>query len=250
VTSEKDSPSKASPAKTAGGHTFSRPRLGTVGRQILLDAASPTAEVGFVVNAPRSQRTVAQSRLRAARRLAADGLIDLAHISEAASAHDPRRTHPFYKDGSFWLHPAARRRQYVRRALVWRTPLGEGVRLAFASELSSGRPIRWSPKKVAQAERYAADHPVSAAWRRERVRALDHLELEKVVDLNRAEAHYRSGSRMEVEYLPDYVVDDDDETERWRAAVRAARRLHPKLGSGRLLEEAEQLYFAGPPAGS
>jgi hypothetical protein len=43
------------------------------------------------------------------------------------------------------------------------------------------------------------------------------------------------------EYFPD-GVEDATEKERWREAVRAARRAHPNVGSAKLLAGARERY--------
>ena len=133
----------------------------------------------------------------------------------------------------FWTYTDPSRRQYMRRIAIWRTSFGEAIRQEFLVELRLARPIRWSNRRVARAEKHARHLPdaepidILVEQRDDRFQEL-HLEAEEAREERR-------------EYLP----------RRCRArrisgagclpsGSRGARKRN--LGSERLLHAALELY--------
>ena len=106
-------------------------RLGVLERTLLM-AAPPLGTLGgLLIAAPEGTRSAQQGYLRAARKLEHLLLLDCVRVRQAVRAHDPRRERPMYRRGRFWRREDRTRRQIVWRVVVWATPWGEGIRLAY-----------------------------------------------------------------------------------------------------------------------
>lgn len=213
-------------------------RLGRLERQLLLDIPSSESIGGRILDPPGAPRSVQQGYLGASRRLAEVGLLDRRIFREPTWASDPRRERPFFNDGCFWLHQDARRRHVRRRVAVWRTPFGDEILLAFRLEFFTGRAIRWSDRRVQDAEQAAARRPREQehrAWIEQEQRYLRTGRERQLVE-----------SPGPTEYLPDFV-EGGAERRRWRLSAGVARAHHPSLGSERLLEEATAVYRSDTP---
>ena len=222
-------------------------RLGRVERLLLVAAPRSSHDIGAYVNLPKSDPAIAAVRLRAAHRLEAAGLLELERIPTAGRVPDPRRELPVYEAGRFWRYADPVRIQVHWRVAMWRTPLGDGVRIFFDRELTTpGKRIRWDAARVEKACRYAEAHPVPPA-RRGRMLAEARRALARTPTLDEVEERQlgspRPGPRR-TEYLPE-GVEGAAEEERWREAVRAARRAHPNIGSARLVAAATEGYDSG-----
>ena len=205
-------------------------RLGELERTLLM-AAPPLGTLGgLLIDAPEDTRSAQQGYLRAAKKLEAHRLIKREHVREATRAYDPRRERPLYHGGRFWIRAEASRRHLVRRVVIWATQFGEGIRRTYERELTSGRPIRWTARKIALAERFEAmtySNPTDEKAARDELQARLSIEEEPEQGLR--------------EVRPKGVLDEAAEA-RWLSCVAIARREHPKLGSGRLWEAATKLF--------
>ena len=227
-------------------------RLGKVERELLLAAARSNRAIGAVVNYPKTDPAVAAARLRAARKLRAAGLLELERIPQPGRVRDRRREQPIYQGGCFWLHADPVRTHVHRRVVMWRTPLGDGVRIFFDRELTTpGSRIRWDDARGEKVHRYAEANEVPPGRRgamlKEATRALDRGPTLDEVE-GRLQDSTASGP-VRSEYFPE-AVEEAGEEERWRAAVREARRAQPKAGSAKLLAAAEELYGIRPLSGA
>jgi hypothetical protein len=168
----------------------------------------------------------------------------LERIPLAGRVPDSRRERPVYEGGRFWLYADPSRAQVHRRVAMWRTPLGDGVRIYCDRELNTpGARIRWDAARVEKIRRYAQDHPVpSPPQERMLAEAMQTLKRAPTLDEVEGKAFQsvRRGPRR-TEYFPDRV-EGATAKERWREAVRAARRAHPKVGSAKLIAAARKRY--------
>jgi hypothetical protein len=183
---------------------------------------------GLLIEAPEGTRSAQQGYLRAAKKLEAHRLVHREYVREATRAYDPRREHPLYRDGSFWIRAEASRRHLVRRVVIWATTFGEGIRRIYERELTTGLSIRWTSAKIARAERFEA-----TTWRNPTDQEAARDELQAQLSAEREEPELR-------EIWPTGVRTDASR-ERWRSCVVLARREHPRLGSARLWEIACEL---------
>jgi hypothetical protein len=206
-------------------------RLGANERTILANSPIIGTRLGLLIAAPEETRSAQQGYLRAAGKLVDLGLIERHYFYESTRAHDPRLGRPFYKSGRFWMRSDTTRSHRVRRVATWATPFGEGIKLAYATELTSGRPIRWRVDKIARARHYGDGHYANPYSLEE---SLDTLEEMLGSEPNPTRTPHR-------EIFPP-EVDDAQKRSRWRLAVRSARRANPNLGSQKLWHSAEALY--------
>jgi hypothetical protein len=206
-------------------------RLGSRERALLLAAPSPAALTGLAVEAPEKTRAAQQAFLRAAAKLARHQLLFRRAIVHARRVDDPRRHHPRYARGRFWVRTDPTRRHWSKRIYVWATPLGEGIGRVYARELRSGQPIRWTAERISMARSLAERHPSDA--------------VEEAVRHMRAGASAgepeEPGEEAPEEFVPEDVAGPED-YRRWRIAVETARRWKPNLGSEKLLKVALQEY--------
>ena len=206
-------------------------RLGVLERTVLM-AAPPLGTLGgLLVEAPEGTRSAQQGYLRAARKLEHVRLVECVRVQQAIRAHDPRREWPVYRHGRFWRRGDSTRKQIVRRVVVWATPWGEGIRLAYGRELCAGLPIRWTKERTRRAERHAA-----LQWRNpvDHNAAVDELRSRLLEPLDEPEERL-------AEAVPEDVRTGADR-ERWELAIAVARRSHPKAGSSALWDAACRVY--------
>lgn len=201
-------------------------RLGVLERSLLLAASAPTLPTGMLIVAPEGTRSAQEGYLRAASKLERVGLLDRTHVPQARRAHDPRREAPVYWRGRFGIREDPTRRHIVRRVAVWASPFGERIRTVYRRELKAGRPIRWDPRVIAAAFRYAQEHPVVPYHRKRHVDAMAGY-------LTSAD----DGKAKLVEAHPESVLTQDD-LERWHLAILVARRCNPTVGSAALWNAA------------
>jgi hypothetical protein len=218
-------------------HRLSGVRLGILERTLLVAAPSVDNVFGMKIEAPERTRSAMQGYLRAARKLGSVGLLHRAHVQSLRRAHDPRRERFFYDRGRFfkWLDPS--RRHVSQHVMVWQTRFGQGIAIAFARELSSGRPIRWTPTKVARAEHFARIHSENPHARRSAVDSMRGA----VEDAAEEEPPARV-----VEVRPDYVRDPAD-VQRWHLSIAVARRASARLTAAELWVDSEQVFSSHRP---
>lgn len=164
-------------------------RLGALERTLLVNAPPLGTLGGLCIRAPEGTRSAQQAYLRASKKLAVAGLIHRKRVRQPTRASDPRRQHPVYRDGAFWHRRERTRAHRVARVFVWVTPFGAGIRMAYANELMSGRPIRWTRPKTEAARRYAA-----ADWKD----PVDQEVAERLLEERLGEASDSADARQDV----------------------------------------------------
>jgi hypothetical protein len=158
-----------------------------------------------------SERAARESFRRAARRLKALGLIDVASIRHSVLVPDPDKP-PICRDGGLWVWERPLRLHVASRNAVWLTPFGSQVVAHYGEAIRSGRAIRWDPAVVRHCERTAeqpADPGVRAAA----------IQYQEDAWRSQARARQAEGSRL-VPYVPHHVRTGD--AERWQLAARLA----------------------------
>jgi hypothetical protein len=210
-------------------HGLREEKLGRLERELLLGAASPESLQGFGVEAPEGTKDAQDSCLRASAKLARLDLLFRREVWHATRADDPRRHHPRYARGRFWVRPDTTRRHMVKRIYVWTTPFGEGIRRVYRPELVLGEKIRWTKKRVEMAATYAANNPNHSVDQ-----AVRSLEAQGRED-------FSEWPEKEVEYIPD-GADSPEGYREWLIAIETVRRWKPNLGSQKRLELALAEY--------
>lgn len=208
-------------------------RLGQNERTLLMNAPAIGTPLGLRIVAPEATRSAQQGYLRAVKKLCGLQLVHRATAREHERARDPRREVPVYALGRFWWREEQTRIQVVSRIVVWVTPFGEGIRMAYEKELTSRGPIRWTPKKVGRAQRYARESSISTD-RQSQARS----ELRALPDA--AEGPWKPRDTSQEAFPAE--VDTKEQRRRWRIAVAVARKENPALGSSGLWKAALVVY--------
>lgn len=217
-------------------HDLSGVRLGRVERALLLQAPPPFVHAGLVIVAPDRRRATQEALLRALGKLERVGLVDAYKLGRTLRAEDPRRARPVLCGRRFLRTPDGCRIHRTKTFVIWASPFGEAICTTFKLELQEGLRIRWDPKKIAAAHRYADAHRVDP-YARSTDRSVIEQRMEEQHDVEEAKPR---------EAFPLDPMDPG-QIPRWHRCIAEAKKATRSRNSERVWKASTELFLQGQP---